>query len=181
MLTMFTLAWPSSICLFLWFYVTASQFMISHRLFCLSCLLRYSLQEDDLLEWDSYSPPLSDATTIDDIYNFVAATGGRGRGGTRNSVEANNGADIFRHHHQYSSGCGFSSSSSCGVLSDCGVVGGGRRRILSSSAVLRYRSRINAQPQLSSVRFVKVIQNLGFKNNGAEICRVADCMKLQRE
>ena len=171
---MFTLAWPSSICLFLWFYVTASQFMISHRLFCLSCLLRYSLQEDDLLEWDSYSPPLSDATTIDDIYNLVAASGGRERG-TRN------GADIFHHHHLYSFGCGFSSSSSCGVLSDCGVVGGGRRRILSSSAALRYRRRNNAQPQLSSERFVRIIQNLGFKNDGAEICIVTDCMELQRE
>ena len=133
-----------------------------------------------MLEWDSYSPPLSDATTIDDIYNFVAASGGRERG-IRNSVDANNGADIFRHHHQYSSGCGFSSSSSCGVLSDCGVVGGGRRRILSSSAALRYLSRNNAQPQMSSVRFVRIIQNLGFKNNGAEICIVTDCMKLQRD
>ena len=59
---------------------------------------RFSLQEDDLLEWDSYSPPFGNAADDDDDDDDDSSNDyGRRRRGLRR---------------------GLSSSSSCGVLSD---------------------------------------------------------------
>ena len=62
---------------------------------------RYSLQEDDLLEWDSYSPPVCDNLRQDDDDDDDRGSGGVGGG------VGGGGAQLRPF-----------SSSSCGVISD---------------------------------------------------------------